>query len=198
MIKKSIQFLAEEINKYLNLKLPGGDITQPRLVVGNIALAAESTAPKPDVKNKAVLTLVNVEEDKIARQQENFVKTSTNTVYKSPPLYINFYILFSMNRNEYDDCLDFLSHIMTFFQYQSVFTPTSHPSLDTSIQRLIVDLHNVSFEQANHLWSILGGKYLPSVMYKVRQVTLDENAVISESGFIQEINLNEKTKLPIS
>lgn len=193
-----MQFLAEEINNYLNLKLPGGDLTQPRLVVGNIALAAESAAPTPDVKNKAVLTLVNVEEDKVARQQENYVKTITNTVYKNPPLYINFYILFSMNKNKYDDCLDFLSHIMTFFQYQSVFTPISHPSLDASIQRLIVDLHNVSFEQANHLWSILGGKYLPSVMYKVRQVTLDENAVISESGFIQEIKLIEKTKLPVS
>lgn len=198
MINRSVQFLAEEINKYLNLKLPGPDINQPRLVVGNIALAAESTAPKPDVKNKVVLTLVNVEEDKIARQQENFVKTSTTTVYKSPPLYINFYILFSMNRDKYGDCLDFLSQIMTFFQYQNVFTPISHPSLDDSIQRLIVDMHNVSFEQANHLWSILGGKYLPSVMYKVRQVTLDENAVTSESGFIQEINIEDKIKLPVS
>ena len=198
MINKSVQFLAEEINKYLNLKLPGADINQPRLVVGNIALAAESTAAIPDVKNKAVLTLVNVEEDKVARQQENFVKTSTTTVYKSPPLYINFYILFSMNRNTYKDCLDYLSQIMTFFQYQNVFTPITHPSLDNSIQRLIVDIHNVSFEQANHLWSILGGKYLPSVMYKVRQVTLDENAVISESGFIQEISIKNKIKLPVS
>ena len=193
-----MQFLAEEINKYLNLKLPVGDITQPRLVVGNIALSGESAAPSPDVKNRAVLTLVNVEEDKVARQQENFVKSTTTTIYKNPPLYINFYILFSMNRKDYGDCLDYLSLIMTFFQYQSVFTPISHPSLDTSIQRLIVDMHNVSFEQANHLWSILGGKYMPSVMYKVRQVTLDENAVISESGFIQEINIKDKIKLPVS
>lgn len=197
MINKSVQFLAEEINKYLNLKLPGADLNQPRLVVGNIAVAAESTDHEPKVENRIVLTLVNVEEDKVAKQQENFVKTSTSTVYKSPPLFINFYILFSMNRKKYGDCLDFLSLIMTFFQYQSVFTPITHPSLDSSIQRLIVDLHNISFEQANHLWSILGGKYLPSAMYKVRQVTLDENAIISESGLIQEINLKDKIKLPV-
>ena len=48
------------------------------------------------------------------------------------------------------------------------------------------------------MWSILGGKYFPSVMFKVRQVTMDENAIISESSFIKEIQLNDKLKVPVS
>lgn len=192
-----MQFLAEEVNKYLNVKIPGGDVNQPRLVVGNIALATETVAPNPDVKNKAVLSLVNIEEDRVAKQQENYIKTNTTTVYKSPPIYLNLFILFSVNRTRYDECLNFLSSIIQFFQYQAVFTPVTHPSLDSRIQKLMVDMCSMSFEQSNHLWSILGGKYLPSVMYKVRQVTLDEDATISESGLIKQIQLNDKIKLPV-
>jgi hypothetical protein len=198
VINESLQFLAEELNKYLNVKLPGADVNQPRLVVGNISLASESTAPDPDVKNRAVLSLINIEEDRILKQQENYIKTSTKTVYKSPPICLNLFILFSVNRKKYDECLSFLSYIMQFFQYENVFTPITHPGLNSKIKKLIVDLHNLSFEQSNHLWSILGGKYLPSVMYKVRQLTIDEDATISESGFIKEIQLNEVLKLPVS
>ena len=198
MINESLQFLAEEVNKYLNLKLSGGDVNQPRLVVSNIALASDNTAPDPDIKNRAVLSLINVEEDRVARQQENFTKTATGTLYKNPPLYLNLYILFSMNRKTYSDSLDFLSNIMRFFQYQNVFTQSTHPLLNSSIQQLIVELHNIGFEQVNHIWSVLGAKYMPSVMYKVRQITLDENAIISERGFIKEIKLIDTMKLPVS
>ena len=169
-----MQFLAEELNKYLNSKFSGTDVSRPLLVVDNIALAADSSSPEPGLRNKAVLTLVNVEEESISGQHGNLEKSSILQAYKNPRLNNNLYILLSMNRTNYGESLDFLSHIITFFQNQSVFTPISHPTLDPSIQRLMVERNNVSFEQANQLWTILGGKYLPSVIYKVRQVTLDE------------------------
>lgn len=199
MINESLKFLAEEVNRYLNFKIPNPTLTQPRLVVSNIAVAGDSNASvEPKVDDRAVLTLVNVEEDKVAKQQEHYSKTDSSTVYKNPPLYLNFYILFAMNRTSYSDSLRFLGHIIQFFQHQFVFTPTSHPGLDAKIQRIVVDLHNMSFEQTNHLWSVLGGKYYPSVMYKVRQVTINEDAVISESGLIKEIQINDKSKVPVS
>lgn len=199
MIHESLKFLAEELNIYLNAKLPNPTLTQPRLVVSNIAAANDSNASvDPKIDDRVVLTLVNVEEDKVAKQQEHYTKTDSTTLYKNPPLYLNFYILFAMNRTSYSDGLRLLGHVIQFFQHQFVFTPISHPGLDSKIQRLVVDLHNMSFEQTNHLWSILGGKYFPSVMYKVRQVTMNEDAVISESGLIKEIQLNDKSKAPVS
>jgi hypothetical protein len=198
MIHESLKFLAEEVNKYLNVKLPN-PTPQARLVVSNISLAADTgTTITPDPKDKIVLSLVNVEEDKVAKQQENYVKSDLTTVYKNPPLYLNLYILFSMNRNKYDDNLVFLGSIIQFFQHQNVFSPITHPGLDSRIQRLVVDIYNLNFEQTNHLWSVMGGKYFPSVMYKIRQVTLDENLVTGESGFIKEIQLNDKLKVPAS
>jgi hypothetical protein len=145
-----------------------------------------------------MISLVNIEEDRVSKQQENYVKTDVSTKFKSPPLFLNLYLLISINRNNYAQSLTWLGHIMQFFQFQNVFTPVSHPALDPKIQKLIVELYSLNFEQINHLWSTLGGKYLPSVLYKVRQVTLDEDLVQSESGFIKEIGINEKLKQPVT
>jgi hypothetical protein len=176
-----------------------GALALPRLKMGNVSLALDNTLTGDNsLTGKAILSLVNVEEDKVAKQQENFSRSDSSAVYKSPPLYLNMYVLFSINKPEYDDCLQWLGHIMQFFQHQNVFTPITHPNLDPKIPKVVVDLFSLNFEQVNHLWSTLGGKYMPSVLYKVRQISLDENLTISESGFIKTIQLNEKVKTPVS
>lgn len=197
MINETLKFLLDQINQFLSQKL--GANTDPRIVLGNITKAMDTDGGGTNsLSNKGILSLINVEEDRIARQQENLVKTENGVTYKSPPLYLNLYIVFAVNVTEYSESLKWLSYIIQFFQYQQVFTPLSHPSLDPRIQKIVLDLHSMSFEQINHLWSILGGKYLPSVLYKIRQITIDEDAVIAGGGIITEINLNGKTKLQIS
>jgi hypothetical protein len=199
MLLETFQFLADELNKYLILKGVVSSDT-PRVELGNIARGYDTDTPTgmDPITNRAVLSLVNVEEDRVSKQQENYVKSIVSTRYKSPPLFLNLYMLVAVNRNNYGQSLAWLSHILQFFQFQNVFTPVTHPSLDSRILKLIVELHSLNFEQINHLWSTLGGKYLPSVMYKIRQVTLDEDLVISESGFIKEIKLDEKVKQPVA
>lgn len=197
MIYDTLKFLSEEVNKYLSLKM--GVLAEPRLKIGNVSLALDNTLTgENSLAGKAVLSLVNVEEDKVAKQQENFVRKDSSAVYKSPPLYLNIYVLFSINKPEYDDSLKWLGHIMQFFQHQQVFTPVTHPNLDPKIPRIVVDLFSLNFEQVNHLWSTLGGKYMPSVLYKIRQISVDENLVVSESGFIKTIEINEKSKPPVT
>ena len=58
-------------------------------------------------------------------------------------------------------------------------------------------MYTLNFEQINHLWSILGAKYLPSVLYKVRQLTIEEDTADYINGFIKEIQLDEKLKQPV-
>ena len=199
MLRESLQFLADELNKYLVQKL-GASQDDERVVLGNVAKAYDNAQPvlgEVPIANKAVLSLVNIEEDKVAKQQENFTRTDTSVRYKNPPVLLNVYILFSLNRNAYSDSLLWLSYIVQFFQHQNIFTPLTHPTLNSKIKKLMVDLYSLNFEQVNHLWSTLGGKYLPSVMYKIRQLTIDEDLVVSEGSFIKEIVLEEKLKLPV-
>ena len=197
MINETLKFISDEVNAYLSLKL--GINTDPRLVLGNISRAMDNdTTGANSLSNKAILSLVNVEEDRLAKQQENYVKTNIGITYKNPPTYLNLYILFAVNRTEYTDSLKWLAYIIQFFQYQNVFTPISHPALDVNIEKLVVDLYTLNFEQINHLWSTMGGKYIPSVLYKVRQITINEDATISGGGIITEIGTNIKSKLIVS
>lgn len=197
MINETLKFISDEVNTYLSLKL--GINTDPRLVLGNISRAMDNdTTGTNSLSNKAILSLVNVEEDRIAKQQESYVKTDSGITYKNPPTPLNLYILFAVNRTEYTDSLKWLAYIIQFFQYQNVFTPISHPALDAGIEKLIVDLYTLNFEQINHLWSTMGGKYIPSVLYKVRQISINEDAVISGGGLITEIGTNVKSKLIVS
>jgi len=197
MIFETLSFLAVEINKYLDLKM--GGTTEPRLKMGNVSRALdEALAGNVSLKSIAILSLVNIEEDRVAKQHENEFKKGLKTIYKNPPLLLNLYILVSINRDEYADCLKWLGHIVQFFQYQNRFTPLTHPDLDSRIEKLTAELYTMNFEQVNHLWSTLGGKYLPSVLYKVRQLTVFEDAEVSESSLIKEIELNGKGKQAVS
>jgi hypothetical protein len=197
MINESLQFIADELNKYLVLKM-GPANEPPRLVLGNVSRLFDGEVAATGLVNRVILSLVNVEEDRVAKQQENFVRTDVSARYKNPQLYLNLYILFSANRTGYPDALQHLSYILQFFQFQHVFTPITHPDLDRRIQKLIVDLCTLNFEQVNHLWSTLGGKYIPSVLYKVRQITIDEDITLSESGFIKEVQINDKVIQPVT
>lgn len=186
------------MNVYLSQKM--GTFPEPRVRLGNVSRAFDETLTGANSLNdKAIISVVNVEEDRVAKMQENYIKTDATTVYKSPPVYLNLYVLFAVNRLDYKESLQWLGHIIQYFQHQNVFTPDSHPALgETPIQKLIIDLHTLNFEQSNQMWSTLGGKYIPSVLYKIRQVTIDENLKQSESGFIKEIEIKDKMKLPVS
>src|SRR5687768_3041243 len=98
MLIDSLKFLSEEINKYLAQKM--GMSTDPRIILANVAQLADSKAP-----NSAVLSLINVEENRITREHENYVKTVNGVTYKAPPLLVNLYILFSFNLTDYSESI---------------------------------------------------------------------------------------------
>jgi hypothetical protein len=199
MLDLTLKFLADEVNQYLTL--------QPDVVIGDMSLVmaaasrifdADTNNLDGSLTNKGIISLVNVEEDRIGRQQEAFTKTISGVTYANPPVKLNLYVLFVMNLKSHEQALRWLSCIIRFFQFQPVFTPLSHPALNPAITQLNVEMVSLSFEQSNQLWSTLGGKYLPSVLYKIRQVTVDEGAIIAGGGYVKTITLNDRSKQPVS
>ena len=184
MIDNALKFVANEVNKYLIRKT---DSTQDSTVVKMVVTGNAARAYDPDGTNgtnplagKAILTLVNIEEDRISKSPENYRREGDKIVYKNPKLYLNLYCLFSVNHSTYDTSLQYLSLIMQFFQYRNVITHANSPSsgsvkLDEKVEKLVFDMISLNFEQVNHLWGTLGGKYLPSVLYKVRLVTIEDD-----------------------
>lgn len=188
MIEEALRFLKTELNQYLNNKI--SPQAESRVELGNVARLGESVSN--DLINKIVISLVNIEEDRISRNPENFVRAENRTIYKNPKVHLNLYCLFTANKEFYNDALKQLSYIIQFFQHKNVFTHENTPALDTGIEKLILDLHTLNFEQVNHLWATLGGKYIPSALYKMRMITIDEGLVTAESAFIKEVHIESE------
>ncbi len=204
MIDNALKFVAAEVNRYVVRKInPKDDPTITKLVVlGNITKAQDNdNAPNPNnpVAGKAVLSLVNIEEDRISKSPQNFVKVNDKVEYRNPKIFLNLYCLFAVANSAYDTALQQLSLIIQFFQYKNVLThqnspAASEPKLDPRIDKLVFDLHSLNFEQVNHLWGTLGGKYLPSVLYKVRLVTIEDDTPQMQADPILNLAINDYNK----
>lgn len=203
MIDRALDFLCKQLNSYLLTKLdppPPGDA----VILANVSQLNEtkpSTGGDENDPQNAFISLVNIEEDRISKSQENTVRKDGGLYYKNPRVYLNLYILFAVNLPTYSEALKRLSFIIQFFQNKNVFTPANSPMLNPNdgltppdrfpaIEKLIVDMYSLSFEQSNQLWATLGGRYIPSVLYKVRLVGIEEDIVDAEGGFIKTITIN--------
>jgi hypothetical protein len=91
-----------------------------------------------------------------------------------PPLKLNLVVLFAGRFQQYDQALRTMSHILAFFQARPLFTPSDSPALPVDVERLALDLVSYGPEQLNQMWACLGAKHLPSVVYRVRMVVLQD------------------------
>lgn len=195
IIAKTISFLTAELNRFLLLRL--NVLTSPAIVMGNMSKAIDDTSSgNSSMADRLVVSLINVEEDRVSKVQENYLRTESNALYRNPPLRLNLYLLIAANKADYSRSLEMLGLVMQYFQQHAVITKATHPNLDDSIEKLLIELYTLNFEQINHIWSTMGGKYMPSVMYRVRQVVLLEDIITGEAGFIKEIQLSEAVKSP--
>ena len=194
MIDQVLTFLNTRLDQYLRLKLDPSN-SNSFIQVANIAWNDSETSGSNGTNSpaNAFITLVNIEEDRISKSPENYVRQGSESIYKSPKIYLNLYVLFAVNLSSYTESLKRLSFIIQFFQYQNVFTPLSSPDLPAGVEKLILDLNTLSFQDMNNLWGILGSKYLPSVMYKMRMISISEEFAQGNAPLLHEIIVNDKT-----
>jgi hypothetical protein len=70
--------------------------------------------------------------------------------------------------------------VIEFFQGKSVFDKFNTPGLSANIDRLIFEFVNQDIQEMNNMWSLIGAKYLPSVVYKVRMLTFSQSMLREE------------------
>jgi hypothetical protein len=192
VIDQALDFLRIQVDNYLRMKLDPL-VSTPFIQLANIAWHDSETATGTSGDaSDAFISLVSIEEDRVSKSQENFVRSNNTIIYKNPKVYLNLYLLFSVNMASYTESLKRLSYIIQFFQYRNVFTPVTSPSLPVGIEQLIFDLYTLSFQDLNNLWGIMGSKYLPSAIYKMRLISISEEFVQGEAGVIQEVIINDK------
>lgn len=173
MIYEALSCLTGEIDEYFRSKLK---INEEKIVLSGIVNQDGTIAVQGE--NKIIVTLVNTEKETVSGGTGQ--KFSGNVFSGSaPPLHLNLYVLFSayFANNNYPEALRFLSFIIAYFQQKSVFNKSNTPGLDNKIEKLIFEMIDLNPDTMSNMWSTLGAKYMPSVMYKVRMLTFDESVI---------------------
>jgi hypothetical protein len=176
MIDKALKFILAELNNYLDASFPGNEKTAVLASLSN----PDDSVPL-GIDNKLVLTLVNIERETavgstgfVSRQGAAYGKTN-------PTLFLNLYVLLSASyaNNYADGALRMLSHAMAFFQAKWGFDPQNSADFPPGMSQLSMEVVSLSMSELSTLWAVLGANYLPSVVYKLRMVTVQEDWVIT-------------------
>ena len=182
MINLAVQLLAGQLNQYLRRTYNLGEDV---VVVSNLLEMDGSVAA--NVNNKLVVFLVNIEKDAVPFRQVSSHDVGRREM-QGAPYYFNLYLMMTANftGNSYPEALKFLSSTISFFQKNYVIDHQTAPEMDSRIEKLILDIENLSIQDLSNLWGALGGKYLPSIMYRVRMVAFDAEDITGRIPLVSE------------
>lgn len=173
MIYEALSCLVDEINEHFRIRLK---VSEDKVILSAIVNQDGSIAIQGE--NKILLTLINIEKETVGRNNSSLSVASIG-INKSPVLTVNLHVLFSayFSNGNYPESLRFISFIIAFFQQKSAFNRVNTPRLDSEIDKLIFEMASISPEQLNNVWGCLGAKYMPSVIYKIRMLTYNNNII---------------------
>ncbi|HSV09748.1 MAG TPA: DUF4255 domain-containing protein [Hanamia sp.] len=143
------------------------------------------------LNGEVIISLINIEENRISRDPNNFIRKDSGIILKNPAIHLNLTLLFTSVRpiGGYESSLKDLQNVIGVFQRKFVFDHSNTPNLNQNIEKLILDMESLTLQQLHEIWSVLGGRYFPSVVYRMRMVTID---YVSETKgpLIEEIQTN--------
>ena len=182
MLEKPLQFIESSLNNYLRLRNRGtGNDTFLELTdivdeQGKFAVAQGTVG----------MSLINIEEERVNRAQIREVIRGENGAlgYANPE--IRLHLLFVANFKDHDDSIKNISAVISFFQSNNVFTPARHPELDQHIEKIVFELGSYGFEQLSYIWGFIGTNYRPSVLYRMRLVSIQEALQQARGALIDE------------
>ena len=185
MIDKALNFLLGEINAFLGVHFGG-----PENAAVLSSLCNPDGSPPLVIDNKIVLSLVNIEKE-TSMGSGSFVSRSPSAYSRTnPALHLNLYILisasFSGRPHSYDSALKSLSHSITFLQSKPAFDAQNSPSFPAGFEKLTMEMVSLSMAELSTLWAVLGASYLPSVVYKMRMLTVQDAWIIEPIPNITE------------
>lgn len=201
MIHSVLEFLTQELNAFIKLKV--GDPVGDRIVLSSVTNETGIIIPDKSLG----LSLINIEEERTIKEQKTtYINAVGKTEKRNPDIQLNLYVLITanfQNKNQNDSSDDYveglkqLGYAISFFQSKNVFTKENSPSLagrDPLLTKIVVELYSYSFEQLYNFWTVVGAKYLPSVLYKVKTIRIQENQLLESGDPIEKIHLNSLHK----
>ncbi len=196
MIYETLQILKEQLKDYFQ-KNGIGKIVE----LQNIALWESGNNDDTGFNEKVILTLIRLEEETTLKNRSHFIVNDMKSEYRNPPVPLNLYLLISANfrpsasGDAYEKSLRCLSAVIEFFQGKKVFTSANtvynrdHIAYKALEQfRFNLELYSPTFDELNNIWGTLGGKQLPSVIYKVQLIEIERDIKLAETDVVTQIS----------
>ena len=118
-----------------------------------------------------VVSLLNVERETSGSISAPVQRTGDGRYARMPPLLLNLNIMLAavFDGRQYAESLSLLSDTIRFIQ--------SVPKFTVEGADYTIEVVNISTQDMNNVWTLLGGQYYPSVVCKIRRLSIDGGSI---------------------
>jgi hypothetical protein len=199
MIRTALEFISVQLDAYMVDRENDATYTASNVVDLTTITLPDGTI-NVDASKHITVMLVGLDEERREGKRSYYIPTDDKQFMRlQAPVELDVSVLFCAHSNDYPTALRDLSDVISFFQANPVFDGQKYPSLNNSvtapdqkpwqlIDRLSFSLHSLSFEQQNNMWSMIGAKYMPGAVYKMKMLTVFETRGKEKVQAINEIN----------
>jgi len=144
-------------------------------LVAVTALHEADGAPAAGASHRLSVFLVNLERDPVPGMPAQVLGSGDRMARSAPPVQLNLLVMCAANYggNTYPEALKLIGSTIACFQASPVLDPQNSPGMDPRIDKLTLAIEPLSIHDLATLWGVLGGRYVPSVLYRVRLLTID-------------------------
>lgn len=177
MISETLTFVTDFLNREMKLRY-GQD--NDYVVSGGLINPDGSMNPK--IESKIAVSIINLEHETTMKSNFNYTKDG-NGGYGviAPPVHLNIYLLISSNYSgDYIEAYKMLSSVITILQANPYFSKQENPDMKDPLEKLTFEIYNLPINELSHIWSGIGAKYVPSIIYKVRMMAIQDNKIKKE------------------
>lgn len=169
MIDIALSYIRDILNEHFKNEF---SISENKVTLSNLVKPDGSSAQ--NVEGKIVLFLISLDEESTLKNNSTRYSNHGDGLFghKSPTLHLNMNLFFCANfdSNVYAEGLSYLSSLIRFFQINRKIT------IDTlgNTKSLSFEMCRLDYAQLSHLWSAIGSKLMPAVLYKVGLLAFDD------------------------
>ncbi|MBD1580863.1 DUF4255 domain-containing protein [Pseudoalteromonas sp. S16_S37] len=185
MIDQALTVVRDALRQFIRLKLQVEMIEEKVVLTSLIDQAGQSTMPN----NGLGLALYRIVEDRVSESEYRSTLTDSEFEQIRPPVIISLEFLVAANFTDYSESLKYISTALAFFQSQNYFDQTSNPDMPADMAPFSVSLYTQNVSEHNHTWSLFGGRYMPSVMYRLRSIDIQEQQIQRIDTPVENIDL---------
>lgn len=191
MLDQALVFIKDTLNNYLMTQMK---LTESVVVINPIVGTEGKSIAENE--NKLVISLINLENESNQPYNVRYSHVNNKQVANvQPDVRFNLDLLLAANFSVYEESLKFLSSAIGFFQLNPSLDEVRTPQIPKQVGRLDFHVESLNYFEMHNLWSSMGAKYQPSIVYKVRLVKFQGEEIVNVSNSIVQTGVEA---LPIS